>query len=269
MDRVQIDSLNELPYNPRKISSRNLENLKASVREGSNAFTEEERDEGFRLAMTVTVNRMGNRVVGGHQRLKALKALGQDWVCGADVTWVSLEPNSVAEKALNVALNNREAQGDFIQEELDDLLASIKTEDSVRFESLGFEDIDADLSFLDSEAEPPRKPAKNEEAAGEDAPVSNKFKGEPGSQAIHTSDEADGVGDVVDGDVVEPPTPPVDESEMPSEQLFPISYAVTVQQREHVLSAITVAKEKYGFKTNAEALSFVCEEYVAKEEEND
>src|SRR5262245_46912124 len=62
----------------------------------------------FGLVEPLIWNRRTGFVVGGHQRLKVLRDLG---VTEAPVSVVDLPPDR--EKALNVILNNREAQSDF------------------------------------------------------------------------------------------------------------------------------------------------------------
>lgn len=135
-------------YNPRVISPNQLRRLKASISEHTNTLAGWSTANGFRMATTITVNRNGNRIVGGHQRVEALRALGQDWIHEADITWVDIVPGSATEKALNVALNNREMQGDWDGAKLAQVLADIKFEAGVVYEGLEFsllEDLTTEL----------------------------------------------------------------------------------------------------------------------------
>jgi hypothetical protein len=109
---MKISDLNPVEYNPRAISAENLDRLKASIKAHSPAV-ENARDGAYRLAATITINRQGSRVVGGHKRLQALQALGQTEIDNRDLTWVDLDPGSDAEKALCIALNAGDAQGLF------------------------------------------------------------------------------------------------------------------------------------------------------------
>lgn len=125
MKQIKISTLVALDYNPRIITEDEMERLKTSIREHTNAFPLEERN-GYRLATSITVNRQGNRIVGGHQRVKALEALGQDWVHENDITWINVEPNSAKEKTLNIALNSKDASGKYDLEKLSNLLFELK-----------------------------------------------------------------------------------------------------------------------------------------------
>lgn len=108
--------LNELAfvaYNPRAIHPEAFGRLQESIRRHTAGLANWDPDNGYRMASSLTVNQNGMRVVGGEQRLRALAALGQDWIDARDITFVDLEPGSPMEKDLCVTLNNREAQGDF------------------------------------------------------------------------------------------------------------------------------------------------------------
>jgi len=123
-----IASLKAAPYNPRKISSKALDGLKASL-------------ERWGVVQDVVVNRRTGYIVGGHQRVAALKAAG---VKEVPVCWVDLDESE--EKALNVALNNPHISGEF-DETLQELLAEIQ-------ESIGpeaFEQVGLD-GLLDDDA---------------------------------------------------------------------------------------------------------------------
>lgn len=103
----RADTLRPAAYNPRKISKEALKGLQASI-------------ERWGVVQDIVVNSRNRVVVGGHQRLAALKAAG---VHDVPVTWVDLD--EAEEKALNVALNNPHIAGEF-DDSLQDLLQSIK-----------------------------------------------------------------------------------------------------------------------------------------------
>lgn len=127
-DRITIDSLTPADYNPREITEDNMQRLKRSIMEHSACLSEWDAAQGLRLVTTITVNRNGHRVVGGHQRLLALQELGQDWIHADDITWVDLGPGSAMEKALNLALNSEDASGRWEYEKLSALLLELDAE---------------------------------------------------------------------------------------------------------------------------------------------
>jgi ParB-like chromosome segregation protein Spo0J len=104
---ANLSDLKAAPYNPRKISPAALKGLQASI-------------ERFGVVQDIVVNRRSGFVVGGHQRVAALKVAG---VKEVPVCWVDLDEPE--EKALNVALNNPHISGEF-DETLQELLAEIQ-----------------------------------------------------------------------------------------------------------------------------------------------
>jgi ParB-like chromosome segregation protein Spo0J len=129
---LPIDQLQPATYNPRrplKPTSRAYRKLRKSLEE-------------FGLVEPLIWNELTGRVVGGHARLAILKDLG---VTGVPVSVVRLdEPR---EKALNVVLNNQEAQSRYDPELLRDLLTELQPVpeleltgfDEAMIESLKFE----------------------------------------------------------------------------------------------------------------------------------
>ena len=104
---AKLSDLKAAPYNPRKISPAALKGLQASI-------------ERFGVVQDIVVNRRSGFVVGGHQRLEALRLAKAQEV---PVCWVDLDESD--EKALNVALNNPHISGEF-DDSLQELLQSIK-----------------------------------------------------------------------------------------------------------------------------------------------
>ena len=93
----RLRELQAAPYNGKTISDEALDGLAASIA----AF-------GCVEPIVVNVRNKRPRVIGGHQRLKALARLGADEVlCAA----VDVPPGK--ERLLNIALNNPEIQGRF------------------------------------------------------------------------------------------------------------------------------------------------------------
>src|SRR5258708_32829311 len=108
---LPIDSLTPAPYNPRReLSPKSpaYRKLAASLRECG-------------LVEPLVWNEATGHVVGGHMRLRILKEMGVAEV-PVSVVRLSLE----CEKALNVVLNNREAQGRYDPARLADLLAELE-----------------------------------------------------------------------------------------------------------------------------------------------
>jgi hypothetical protein len=109
--RLPIDRLTPAPYNPRrelKPGSPAYRKLAASLRE-------------FGLVEPLVWNELTGYVVGGHARLRILRELG---VTEVPVSVVRLTPER--EKALNIVLNNREAQGHYDPAMLANLLEELQ-----------------------------------------------------------------------------------------------------------------------------------------------
>ena len=113
------------PYNPRTISPHDLEALQRSMR-------------FFGVVEPIVVNRRTDRIVGGHQRVRAAVAEGLD---ALPVVWVDLDEPS--EKQLNLALNR--ISGDWDDEKLREVLLALDAE-GADLSLAGFDD--AELSRL-------------------------------------------------------------------------------------------------------------------------
>src|SRR5947199_5276684 len=119
---LPLADLKPAPYNPRltlKPADRRYRKLAASLRE-------------FGLVEPLVWNELTGHVVGGHARLAILKEMG---VTEVPVSVVRLTPER--EKALNVVLNNLEAQGRFDPPKLADLLTELA--DLPELELTGFD----------------------------------------------------------------------------------------------------------------------------------
>jgi ParB-like chromosome segregation protein Spo0J len=119
---LPMASLQSAPYNPRQMlrpTEAAYKKLSASLRE-------------FGLVEPLVWNETTGHIVGGHLRLRILKEMN---VAEVPVSVVRLSVER--EKALNVMLNNREAQGRFDTEKLADLLEEL--EDLPEFELTGFD----------------------------------------------------------------------------------------------------------------------------------
>lgn len=139
--RVNIKDLTMVEYNPREIDPQSFARLKQSIIDFSSDVVGA-KSGTFRLAGTVTVNRNGNRVVGGNQRVKALLDLGQSWIDSRDITYVTMEPASGEEMALNIALNAEHMQGMWEPDNLGAVLADIKELQPELFDGLELQQLE-------------------------------------------------------------------------------------------------------------------------------
>ena len=142
---LPIKELKPAAYNPRQSlrpTDPAYRKLETSLRE-------------FGLVEPLVWNERTGRVVGGHARLRILKKMG---VMEVPVSVVRLDENR--EKALNVVLNNREAQSRFDTPKLAELL--IELEDLPEFSLTGF-----DLATLQNlQLEPVEKAIAERKEAG-------------------------------------------------------------------------------------------------------
>lgn len=143
---LNLDGLNLAEYNPRKISDDALGRLKASIKSHTAAISGWAAEKGLRLVDPIIVNDANRRVVGGHQRIKALRDMGQTWVHADDVRHVFIEDER-KEAALNIALNNQRMAGEFDIPKLKDLIVEIDAGDFNITEFIGFEQIELDTMF--------------------------------------------------------------------------------------------------------------------------
>lgn len=108
----------------------------------------------FGLVEPLVWNEASGRVVGGHLRLAILKDLG---VAEVPVSVVRL--TEIEERALNVVLNNREAQGRFDTGKLGVLLEELK--DLPEFADTGFELADLPALSYEPVAVPAEEPERD------------------------------------------------------------------------------------------------------------
>jgi 16S rRNA G966 N2-methylase RsmD len=110
VETIDIDKIQPAKYNPRKDlkpGDPEYDKLKKSITE-------------FDMVEPLILNKRGNVLIGGHQRLKVLKEMGRTEV---EVSVVDLPP--AKEKALNIALNK--ISGSWLLPELKDILQEIDT----------------------------------------------------------------------------------------------------------------------------------------------
>ena len=128
---VNINSLNPAEYNPRQISNKQYEDLKASM-------------EKFGCVDPIIININPERlnvVVGGHQRLRILRDLGAE-----KVPTVSVNLSQEDERELNVRLNKKGGDWDI------DLLSNF---DIVDLKEWGFKEIELGFNIDKIEEDKP------------------------------------------------------------------------------------------------------------------
>ena len=135
IEKKHIDELLPADYNPRKDlqpGDSEYEKLKRSI-------------EQFGYVEPIIWNQSTSRVVGGHQRLKILKDMGQ-----AELDCVIIEITEDKEKALNIALNK--ISGEWDKDKLALLIADLQGED-FDISLTGFEPSEIDDLFKDTLAD--------------------------------------------------------------------------------------------------------------------
>lgn len=138
---MPLKDLKAAPYNPRKISDKAMKGLQASLKR-------------FGLVQPIVFNKRTQRVVGGHQRVKALEAAGEK---EASVLLVDLDENE--EKALNITLNSPAISGSYT-DSLQDMLDELREVLPHEFVDLRLDDLILDIPAMDvkDEDDVPEKP---------------------------------------------------------------------------------------------------------------
>jgi DNA modification methylase len=119
---MRLAKLTPAPYNPRTITPEAARGLRASIRR-------------FGLVQPIVFNSRTKRVVGGHQRIDALRSLGK---AEAQVVVVDLPESE--EKALNVTLNNPAIAGEFT-DDLQAILTELSADAEIEFEELRLDEL--------------------------------------------------------------------------------------------------------------------------------
>ena len=107
-------------YNPRRIRRDAKERLRASLR-------------AFGVVQPIVVNQRTGRIVGGHQRIRIA---AEEGVAEMPVLYVDLPEDR--EQELNLVLNSKEAQGEWDDSKLADLLAGVQARGHAAIERSGF-----------------------------------------------------------------------------------------------------------------------------------
>jgi len=119
----KISGLKGWDKNPRKISDQAFEGLKTSI-------------ERFGLVEPIIWNKQTDRVVGGHQRLKVLRANKEK-----ETQVIVVDIPESEEKFLNVALNNQAISGTF-SDEIEVLLEELEIENQELYKELRLDEIE-------------------------------------------------------------------------------------------------------------------------------
>ena len=133
--RMPLAMLLPADYNPRKISERAMKGLRASL-------------ERFGELGGIVFNRRTGRLVGGHQRVKALAAMGIE---DAEVRVVDLPV--AEEKAANLALNHPGIGGEWDDALLAVVLDEVQRDLPTAFDELQLGDIIGAPSALTHDGE--------------------------------------------------------------------------------------------------------------------
>jgi len=137
--RMDLSELHPAPYNPRSISPEALAGLQASL-------------DRFGMVQPPIFNQRTGRLVGGHQRVTAARAMGET---STDVVLVDVSEED--EKAMNVALNSPHISGEFTPG-LQDILIELEGFDSGLFEELRLDALAVNLDGALPDGAPPVVP---------------------------------------------------------------------------------------------------------------
>jgi ParB-like chromosome segregation protein Spo0J len=140
---VDPSELKVSAYNPRRISATAFKQLKASIRK-------------FGFATPLVVQHKGMKIVGGHQRYRAVLEICKEDGFKFDIPVVIFKINDRKAKQLNIALNK--IGGEFREDMLSELIRDINddsplTTDDVEAFGYEFGDVEKILSDIDEENE--------------------------------------------------------------------------------------------------------------------
>lgn len=133
---TKISELKLAKYNPRIMSDKELNNLKKSLKK-------------FGFIQSVVANK-NSTVIGGHQRIRAWKEMGNDSV---PTVFVDVTPKE--EKALNLSLNR--IGGEWDAEKLFDVITEIKADEELEYTGFDEKEISRilDVHIEDEDEEKP------------------------------------------------------------------------------------------------------------------
>ena len=132
IETVKRSTINEAPYNPRILKDGSAKRLKAKIKEVG-------------LLTPLVWNKQSGNLVSGHQRLKQLDVLEGYPDKNPDyeliVSIVDLDDKT--EREMVVFFNNPSGQGEWNL----DAIADLNLKDGIKFEDMGFSELDIDFMF--------------------------------------------------------------------------------------------------------------------------
>jgi len=138
----KIDDLILADYNPRAITKKNLDRLRASIKE-------------FGFSEPVVINSHEGRenvIIAGHMRVRAAKMEGLK-----EVPCVIIDIDPSREKALNIALNNENLRGMWDEQKLSEIMVGLNEED-VNLKITGFKPVQIRNIVEEGVIRPPKQP---------------------------------------------------------------------------------------------------------------
>ena len=132
----KIEDLHPAEYNPRTIKKEALNGLEKSL----DKF-------GYLQHIVVNTRDGKNTIISGHQRIKALALSGNE-----KIECIVVDFDGITEKAANVALNAESISGDWVLEDLEEILFELQVElPDDEFDDLNYDDLASELDIeLDS-----------------------------------------------------------------------------------------------------------------------
>lgn len=125
---MRLAELKPAPYNPRQITPQARDGLRTSIAR-------------FGLVQPIIFNKRSGFIVGGHQRVEALKESG-----ATEAQVVVVDLNATEERALNITLNNPAVEGEYTPG-LQELLSDLRDEMSpVDFDELRLKELLQEVS---------------------------------------------------------------------------------------------------------------------------
>lgn len=137
-EMISIDKINEAPYNPRHMPVEMMRALKASLVEHG-------------MVLNLVVQRKGMVLIGGHQRLTAMRELCEEhgWDAPTEVPTVLLDVDDGTARRLNVALNR--IDGEFDPYRLGEVFQGMRSEmtlEQVIATGFSMEEIDTSIALV-------------------------------------------------------------------------------------------------------------------------
>lgn len=137
-EMVPVAKINEAPYNPRHMSAEMMRALKASLVEHG-------------MVLNLVVQRKGMVLIGGHQRLTAMRELciEREWEEPKVVPTVVLDVNDATARRLNVALNR--IDGEFDPYRLGEVFQTMRedlTLDQILATGFTAEEVDSSIALI-------------------------------------------------------------------------------------------------------------------------